>query len=128
MVNIRSSELDLIFYALSDSTRRRILEMLGKKIHSVGELAAPFRMSLAAVSKHIKILEKARLLKRTHEGRIHHCELNQSSFATAEECIRYYQKFWESRLDALALYLEEDQLKQKTETKKEISNASNRRK
>jgi DNA-binding transcriptional ArsR family regulator len=106
MVNIRSSELDLIFYALSDTTRRRILEMLGKKIHTVGELANPFRMSLAAISKHIKILENAKLLKRTREGRVHHCELNQTSLNTAEACIHYYQKFWESRLDGFAQSLE----------------------
>jgi DNA-binding transcriptional ArsR family regulator len=107
MVNIRSSELDMIFYALSDSTRRRILEMLGKRMHTIGELADPFRMSLAAISKHIKVLEKAKLLKRTRSGRIHHCELEQASLNTAEECIQYYQKFWERHLDGLAQYLEQ---------------------
>ena len=109
MVNIQSAQLDLIFHALSDSTRRQILEMLGEGARTVGELAAPFRMSLAAISKHIKVLEGARLLKRRREGRVHHCELEVSSFATAEECIRYYQKFWERRLDAFEKVLEQEE-------------------
>ena len=70
MVNLQAAELDLIFYALSDSTRRNILRMIGEKTRTITELAEPFRMSLAAVSKHVKVLEKARLLRRTREGRI----------------------------------------------------------
>lgn len=108
MVNIQAAELDMIFYALSDSTRRRILNMIAQKTRTVTELAEPFRMSLAAVSKHIKILEKAKLLKRNKEGRIHHCTLDAAALVKAEECIRFYQQFWTERLDDLASYLERE--------------------
>jgi DNA-binding transcriptional ArsR family regulator len=106
MVNIQAAELDLIFYALADPTRRKILGMVGEASRTVTELAEPFRMSLAAVSKHIKILEKAKLIKRTKQGRIHHCTLEVAPLVRAEECIRFYQQFWTERLDDLALFLE----------------------
>lgn len=108
MVNIQSAQLDLLFYALSDATRRRILQLVGQKTRTITELAEPFNMSLAAVSKHIKILEKAKLLIRSKQGRIHECSFNPATLRTAEECIRYYTKFWNQRLDALALELEEN--------------------
>ncbi|MDR3607583.1 MAG: metalloregulator ArsR/SmtB family transcription factor [Oligoflexia bacterium] len=108
MVNIEAVELDGIFYALADPTRRQILKMLGEQTRSITELAEPFRMTLAAVSKHIKVLERAKLVKRTKQGRVHQCELDAAPLAKAEECIRFYQDFWNERLDALALYLERE--------------------
>jgi DNA-binding transcriptional ArsR family regulator len=108
MVNLQAAELDLVFYALADPTRRRILSMVGEKTRTITELAHPFRMTLAAVSKHIKVLEKAKLLKRTRQGRIHQCTLEQAPLVKAEECIRFYQKFWGERLDDLATYLERE--------------------
>jgi DNA-binding transcriptional ArsR family regulator len=108
MVNLQTVELDLIFSALSDSTRRAILRMIGEKTRTITELAAPFRISLAAVSKHVKVLERAKLLRRTREGRIHHCALDPKSLATAEEAIRFYRQFWTSRLDDLERYLENE--------------------
>lgn len=108
MVNLQTTELDVIFYALADPTRRQILKMVGEQTRSVTELAQPFRMTLAAVSKHVKILEKAKLVRRTKLGRVHQCELDAAPLAKAEECIHYYQKFWNERLDALALYLERE--------------------
>lgn len=118
MVNIQTAELDLIFYALSDGTRRKILQMIGEKTRTITELADPFRMSLAAVSKHIKVLERAKLLKRTREGRIHHCALDPKSLATAEEAIQYYRKFWTNRLDDLERYLENEAKSEESKTKK----------
>jgi DNA-binding transcriptional ArsR family regulator len=108
MVNIQAAELDMVFYALADPTRRKILSMMGGSTRTVTELATPFRMTLAAVSKHIKILEKAKLLRRTKQGRIHQCSLEVAPLVKAEECIRFYQQFWNERLDELAHYLERE--------------------
>jgi DNA-binding transcriptional ArsR family regulator len=113
MVNILSSELDLLFYALSDPTRRKILSMTGERTRTITELAEPFKMSLAAISKHIKILERARLLNRKRLGRIHECTLNPAALKTAEECIQFYTQFWNQRLDLFA-----EQLEAETKTKK----------
>ncbi len=107
MVNILEPELDMLFYALSDATRRQILVLVGEKAHTVGELAEPFKMSLAAVSKHIKILEKAKLLVRKRMGRVHSCTLDPAALRHAEECIKFYTQFWNQRLDFLAEQLEE---------------------
>ncbi|MBL7716307.1 MAG: winged helix-turn-helix transcriptional regulator [Bdellovibrionales bacterium] len=106
MVNILSSELDLLFYALSDPTRRQILSLIGDRSKTITELADPFKMSLAAVSKHVKILEKARLLTRTKKGRIHECMLNAAALKSAEQCIQFYTRFWEHRLELFAKNLE----------------------
>ena len=109
MVNILSSELDQLFYALSDPTRRQILRMLNDGVHTVGALSDPFKISLAAISKHIKVLEKAKLLNRKKLGRIHECSLNPEALKTAETCIQFYTQFWNDRLDTMA-----DQLENKT--------------
>jgi len=106
MVNINSNQLDLLFYALSDPTRRQILRMIKEGTLTIGELADPFKMSLAAISKHIKILEKAKLLKRQKIGRIHECSFNPEALKTAEECIKFYTTFWNDSLDAFADELE----------------------
>lgn len=108
MVNIQSSELDLLFYALSDPTRRAILSMLNEGSSTIGTLAEPFKMSLAAISKHIKILEKANLLSRKKTGRIHECSLNPAALRSAEECIQFYTKFWNDHLDTFVENLESE--------------------
>jgi DNA-binding transcriptional ArsR family regulator len=108
MVNILSSELDLLFYALSDPTRRQILNKLNGGSCTIGALADPFNMSLAAISKHIKILEKAKLLNRKKQGRIHECSLNPSALKTAEEFIQFYTQFWTQNLDQFAESLESE--------------------
>lgn len=108
MVNILSSDLDLLFYALSDPTRRQILKMLNEGTATVGALAEPFKMSLAAISKHIKILEKAKLLDRKKLGRIHECSMNPAALKTAEECIQFYTQFWNENLDRFAEDLESE--------------------
>lgn len=95
------ARLDAVFHALGDATRRRMLHDLSQGQRSVGELAAPFDMSLAAASKHIKALEKAGLVRRTVQGRTHICRLEARPLADAHEWIAFYQRFWTSRLDAL---------------------------
>jgi DNA-binding transcriptional ArsR family regulator len=113
MVDVQAQQLDLLFYALSDATRRKILALIGEKAHTVTELAAPFEMSLAAVSKHIKILERAKLLIRRKEGRIHSCTLDPSALKSAEECIQFYTHFWNHKLDLFAKTLEAPHAKRK---------------
>lgn len=108
MVNIQSSELDLLFYALSDPTRRQILKMLNDGSCTIGALADPFKMSLAAISKHIKILEKANLLNRKKMGRVHECTINPTAFKSAEECLQFYTQFWNNQLDLFAENLESE--------------------
>ncbi len=114
MVNIQSSELDLLFYALSDPTRRQILKMLNAETHTITALSGPFKISLAAISKHIKILEKANLLNRKKMGRSHECTINPAALKSVEECIQFYTQFWNDRLDAFAENLESEHKISKT--------------
>ena len=107
MVNNESHKLDRVFHALSDSTRREILNMLTRKQFTIGELAEPFRMSLAAVSKHIKVLEEAGLLTRARDGRIHRCAMNAGPLKEAQNVISFYQQFWENQFKSLDRYLQE---------------------
>jgi DNA-binding transcriptional ArsR family regulator len=95
------SNLDQVFFALSDNTRRAILSRLAEGSTTIGELAEPFSISSPAISKHMKILEKAGLIERRIDGRQHHCSLSTGALQTAEDWINFHRKFWESRLDAL---------------------------
>lgn len=108
MVNYLSQDLDLLFYALSDPTRRRIVDMLNSGARTIGDLAEPFDMSLAAISKHIKILEKAKLLIRKKSGRIHECSINPEALKTMEEYIQFYTQFWNQHLDSFVDALEQE--------------------
>jgi len=109
MVKYNDSELDRVFHALSDTTRRAILARLTTGDVQVSELAEPFEMSLPAISKHLNVLEKAGLLHRHKDGRIRRCELQAEPLEGASDWIKYYQQFWEARLDSLAEYLEKNQ-------------------
>lgn len=109
MVNY-SSALNQAFGALADPTRRAILARLALGEARVTELAEPFDISLPAVSKHLKILEEAGLLKRRREGRVHHCRLDPRPLGTAADWIAHHRVFWEKSLDRLHEYLT-DQLK-----------------
>lgn len=114
MVEQNPKHLDAVFRALGDSTRRAMLRSLALGERTVGELAAPHRMSLAAASKHVKTLERAGLVHRTVEGRTHRCRLEAKRLAEAQEWIRFYERFWTERFDALeALLLEEDKASKK---------------
>ena len=102
MVEQQSTHLDSVFHALADPTRRAMLASLAQREHSVSELAEPFRMSLAAASKHVKTLERAGLVRRTVQGRTHVCRLDPGPLAEADSWLRFYERFWSQRLDALA--------------------------
>jgi DNA-binding transcriptional ArsR family regulator len=108
MVEHDSLQLNTIFHALSDSTRRGMLAILALGERSVGELAEPFAMSFAGASKHVKVLEEAGLIRREVRGRTHMCSLEPSPLASASEWLAYYERFWTGRLDALEKLLRED--------------------
>ncbi len=108
MVEQRPPELDAIFHALGDATRRRMLGDLVLGPRTVGELASPFAMSLAAASKHIKALEAAGLIRREVRGRMHLCHLEPRPLASAHEWLGVYERFWTDRLDALDRLLRAD--------------------
>ena len=106
MVEYRSSLLDRTFGALADPTRRRILAQLAEGEECVTDLARPHRMSLAAVSKHLIVLEKAGLVKRRRKGRVHALALEAKPMQEAQAWIDRYRKFWEANLDQFEKYLE----------------------
>jgi DNA-binding transcriptional ArsR family regulator len=108
MVNSSTSatRLDSIFHALSDATRRAILKDLARRERTVGEIAEPYPMSLAAVSKHLKVLEAAKLIEREKQGSYQIVRLNAASLRPAEKWLAFYEKFWSAKLDALQSYLE----------------------
>jgi DNA-binding transcriptional ArsR family regulator len=101
MVEQHSERLDAVFHALADPTRRGMLRSLAGGELSIGELAAPLRMSFAGASKHVKSLERAGLVRRTVQGRQHLCRLYAGRLADADEWLRFYRRFWSDRLDAL---------------------------
>jgi DNA-binding transcriptional ArsR family regulator len=94
--------LDAVFRALGDPTRRAMLRQLAGGERTVGELAAPFEMTFAGASKHVKVLEGAGLVRRTVRGRTHVCRLDAAPLADADEWLRFYAAFWDRRIDALA--------------------------
>ena len=101
MVEHSQPRLDLVFRALGDQTRRAMLERLAKGEHTVSELASPYRMSLAAASKHIQTLERAGLVKRTVRGRIHYCRIDPRPLANADDWLRRYERLWDTRIERL---------------------------
>lgn len=107
MVSKPSISLDDVFSALSDPTRRAILERLARSEASVMELAAPFEMSLPAISKHLRVLEHAGLVAREREGRVHHMRLVATAMRDAAEWLAHYQGFWDDQLGNLAAYLDD---------------------
>jgi DNA-binding transcriptional ArsR family regulator len=112
MVKHSQFALDATFGALSDATRRGILARLASGESSISELAAPYQMSLPAVSKHLRVLESAGLVVRHKDGRVHRCRLIAEPMKDAAEWIERYRLFWEEQFEALARYLEESQAKE----------------
>ncbi len=106
MVKSSAARLDAVFHALSDSTRRSILREVATKEKTVGEVAKPYRMSLAAVSKHLNVLEAAELIARERRGSFQIVRLRAQNLRPAEEWLAWYEKFWNRQLDALQNYLE----------------------
>lgn len=105
-------QLDLIFCALGDHTRRALLARLAERPAMVTELAQPFAMSLPAVSRHIRVLEHAGLVARTVDGRVHHCSLSATPLKDVEKWLHQYRRFWEGTLGSLARYVEDQSEKQ----------------
>jgi DNA-binding transcriptional ArsR family regulator len=113
MVNYSAASLDATFGALADPTRRAILARLAQGEAMVTELAEPFRVSLPAISKHVRVLESAGLLEREVNGRVHRCRLAAKPMKNAAAWIEQYRSFWESQFDALAKYLQTTARKEK---------------
>jgi DNA-binding transcriptional ArsR family regulator len=108
-----SRHLDLTFAALSDPTRRAILARLASGETSVTALAKPFKMTMPAVSKHLKVLERAGLITRSRDAQLRPCRLEAARLKAASDWIAKYRKFWEKSFDRLDLYLKEIQKKEK---------------
>lgn len=108
MVELQTTQLDSVFHALGDATRRQMLRDLADGERTVGQLALPFSMSLAAASKHIKALENAGLIRREVRGRTHLCHLEPGPLASAHQWLNYYERYWTDRLDRLEQLLREE--------------------
>lgn len=115
MIQPAGSSLDRTLAAVADPTRRAILARLAEGEARVTEIAAPFEMSLNAVSKHLRVLERAGLVRREVRGREHRLSLDSRPLAEAGAWIDRYRRFWESRLDSLERYLRDDAAKDKEE-------------
>lgn len=120
--------LSTTFQALADPTRRAILARLSKGAATVNELAAPFSMSLPAISKHLKVLERAQLISRGKEAQWRPCELEAAPLKEANAWMEQYRRFWEARFDRLDAYLQELQCKEKVVAiPKKKTNARNKK-
>jgi DNA-binding transcriptional ArsR family regulator len=104
---VSSDQLSVTFAALADPTRRAILAYLAKGEASVTELAEPFEMSLPAISKHLKVLERAGLIVRGREAQWRPCQLNAEALKDVDDWLEQYRQFWEESLDRLDDYLHE---------------------
>ncbi|WP_459615777.1 ArsR/SmtB family transcription factor [Bordetella sp. 2513F-2] len=117
MVELNASQLDTVFRALGDPTRRQMLHELAAGARTVGQLAEPHAISLAAASKHIRVLETAGLIRREVRGRTHLCHLAPGPLAGAHEWLGFYRHFWTDRLDALEQLLRKERARASPPTK-----------
>ncbi|MGE5450478.1 MAG: ArsR/SmtB family transcription factor [Acidobacteriota bacterium] len=108
MVELQNTRLDAVFHALSDATRRRMLRELSAGERTVTQLAEPYDMSLAAASKHVKVLEGAGLIRREVRGRVHMCSIEAAPLSEAQAWLQFYERFWTGRLDKLESLLRAD--------------------
>jgi len=106
MVDNHEAALDLTFQALADRTRRDILKRLATGDMSISRLAETYDMSLEAVSKHVRVLEKAGLVSATKEGRVYRCSMRFETLAVASEQISFYMQFWSGQLEGLDRYVQ----------------------
>src|SRR5271170_1708959 len=116
--HISSEHLDATFSALADPTRRAILARLALGETSVSELAEPFAMSLPAISKHLKVLQRAGLIERGREAQWRPCKLSAGPLKDASDWLESYRRFWDESLDRLEEYLRELQKKEKKNARK----------
>ncbi len=110
-------QLDRMFHALSDHKRRYMLLELTKEELVVSELAKPFNMSKQAVSKHLKVLELAGLVKKHRNGRVQKCQFNSENFKIVHSVIDKYKKYWEGQFDALESYIDKIKVEEKIDDK-----------
>lgn len=108
MVKSNTARLDSVFHALADPTRRAILRDVSAGEKTVSEVARPYPLTLAAVSKHLNVLESAELIARERRGSFQIVRLKAQRLREAEEWIAYYQRFWTERLDLMVKFLEEE--------------------
>lgn len=101
----REQQIDDAFFALSHPARRHILEQLSEGDLSVAEVSAPMQESPSQMTKHLQILERANMLSRRREGRVHRLHMEPEPLKEVMDWVAKYQKFWEQRLDALETYL-----------------------
>ena len=99
------ARLDAVFRALGDRTRRALLERLAHAPAMITELAEPFAMSLPAVSKHLRVLEAAGLVRREIDGRVHQCSLDPQPLRSAVDWLSHYRRYWQENLESLARYV-----------------------
>jgi len=118
MVELEALQLDTVFHALGDATRRRMLRELASGERTVSQLAEPFAMSLAAASKHIKSLENAGLIRREVRGRTHLCRLDPGPLASAHQWLSFYRRFWTERLEVLERLLRTEDTRKSPTRKK----------
>ena len=118
MVELETPQMNSVFHALGDATRRQMLRELASGERTVGQLAQPFAISLAAASKHIKALENAGLIRREIRGRTHLCRLAPGPLASAHAWLSFYERFWTSRLDVLDRLLRKEDERQSPKPKK----------
>ena len=105
-MSVKQDQLDLVFAALANQTRRALLARLGEAPAKITDLATPYDMSLPGVSKHLRVLEKAGLVQRDVEGRVHRCSLDTAPLRKAERWLAHYRTFWNETLEALAKHVE----------------------
>jgi DNA-binding transcriptional ArsR family regulator len=118
MVELQTAQLDFIFHALGDATRRRMLRELARGERTVSQLAEPFPISLAAASKHIRALENAGLIRRKVRGRTHLCRLDPDPLSSAYKWLGFYERFWTARLDELERHLRREDTRRSPTRKK----------
>jgi DNA-binding transcriptional ArsR family regulator len=116
---VSTDQLSVTFAALADPTRRAILAHLAQGEASVTELAKPFKMSLPAISKHLKVLERAGLISRSREAQWRPCQIDAEPLKNAADWIGQYREFWEERFDRLDDYLQELQTQEKQDDARE---------
>lgn len=114
MVSNSTATLDASFHALAHPTRRAMVALLARGDRTVGELAAPFNVSLPASSKHLRVLERAGLVRRRVVGRTHTCSLEAEPLRRVAEWTAEYRRFWDEGFDQLDSYLDELKAKEKT--------------
>ncbi len=118
MVELETPQMNAVFHALGDATRRQMLRQLTRGERTVTQLAEPFTISLAAASKHIKALENAGLIRREVRGRTHFCRLDPGPLASAQQWLSFYERFWTDRLDVLEQLLHEEDTRKPPNPKK----------